>query len=75
MFIENNKFVFGKYKNRDIYEILKDNPSYIKWCLNNIQEFKDEIPQDIYNKLYPKHNEDSYGLESRASGWLISWLR
>lgn len=72
-FIEDNKFTFGKYKNKDIYEVFKDNPFYIRWCLNNINEFKNEIPKDIYYNLNKKSNEEPV-LESRASGWLISWL-
>lgn len=73
-FLENNKFTFGKYKNRDIYDILKTNPQYIKWCLDNIQEFKYEIPKDILDSIKQKSKQE-YSLGPRASGWLISWLR
>ena len=75
IFIENNKFAFGKYKNKDIYEVLNENPSYIRWCLNNINEFKDEIPKDIYDKVKEKPNRDANRLDlSGANSWLITWL-
>lgn len=73
-YISDNKFVFGKYKDKDLHEVLKENKSYIKWCIYNIDGFKSELPEDVLEEMNRKHHQESYGLESRASGWLISWL-
>ena len=40
MYKINTKLPFGKYKNSTIFEVLTEEPTYIKWCLENIEGFK-----------------------------------
>lgn len=42
------KLVFGKHKNKTVYEIFKIEPSYIKWL---IEKWKGKIDYKITNWL------------------------
>ncbi len=32
-----NKLTFGKYKNSDVNAVIKRDPNYIVWCIENIE--------------------------------------
>lgn len=32
-------FQFGKHKSKPLFQILREDPSYIYWCVNNIEAF------------------------------------
>lgn len=33
------EFLFGKYKGRRLCDVLEDDPSYVHWCMGNIDDF------------------------------------
>ena len=45
---------FGKYKRLTIRKVLDYDPSYIKWCLNNIDTFEmsDKDREEVFNLSY-----------------------
>lgn len=55
------KLDFGKYKGKRIKKVLKLNPSYIEWCINNVASFY--VTQKVFDKLKKALDgafEDSY---------------
>ena len=38
--MEKTNFTFGKYKGRPIDDILRHDPGYVAWCIDNIEWFK-----------------------------------
>jgi uncharacterized protein (DUF3820 family) len=50
------KFTFGKYKTRDVDEILEENPSYCKWIMK-----QPYLPKDV--KEYIKNYLDDHEIE------------
>lgn len=36
----NTKLTFGKHKGKTVKQILDDAPTYIRWCLENINSFE-----------------------------------
>ncbi|MEA2096586.1 MAG: hypothetical protein U9P73_07850 [Candidatus Cloacimonadota bacterium] len=42
-------FSFGKYKGKTLKQVYKKNPSYVDWCLRNVDFFT--ITQSTLNKL------------------------
>jgi DNA polymerase III alpha subunit (gram-positive type) len=36
----NDKFPFGKFKDKLVSEVVKTSPNYLNWCLNNVNGFK-----------------------------------
>lgn len=46
-------FTFGKYKGRDVDEIICSSPFYVKWCLENVSFFSitDEQKKKLDNVI------------------------
>ncbi len=36
----NSKFTFGKYKGKEVEPIIVQDPTYVKWCINNVEFFE-----------------------------------
>ena len=57
-----NKLNFGKHKGKTIDEILHEDPTYIRWCLENIDWFKlskkDEKTVYILSEYCDREMED-----------------
>ncbi len=49
-----DKFWFGKYKNEIIEDYVYDEPSYIKWCLESVENFdlNDDDTNLVMNAYY-----------------------
>jgi len=46
-------FTFGMYKGQKVNDIIKQNPSYIRWCLNNVSYFTlDDNQKELLNEQY-----------------------
>lgn len=45
----NDKFRFGKYKNKKVLDIKESDPKYFTWCMDNINEFPEYV-LNIENK-------------------------
>jgi hypothetical protein len=58
------KFGFGKHKGKTLMEVYKSNPSYIDWCLREINTFR--ILRDTLNKLI-EENDYNFSNESLNS--------
>lgn len=44
-------FTFGMYKGQKVNDIIEQNPSYIRWCLNNVSYFTlDNNQKELLNK-------------------------
>ena len=58
------KLNFGKHKGKTIDEILHEEPTYIRWCLENIYWFKlseeDEKTVQILSEYCDREMEDYY---------------
>ena len=56
------KLNFGKHKGKTIDEILHEDPTYIRWCLENIDWFKlseeDEKTVQILSEYRDREMED-----------------
>jgi len=62
----NSVFTFGKFNGLSVSKILSIQPSYINWCLENLDHFyileEDQIEmKNIYNEF--KLNEDKMSFE------------
>ena len=44
----NSKFDFGKHKGKNVAEIIENEPTYIKWCIENIDNF--ELDNEAYEE-------------------------
>lgn len=42
-------FTFGKHKGKEVSEVWKTEPNYIKWCLSHINDFN--IPAEMVSKI------------------------
>lgn len=49
-----DKFPFGKYKDKTLNEVIETNPSYVQWCLDNVNDFS--LDKDVIQKV--KDNVD-----------------
>ena len=59
-FCHYHKFTFGQYKGKCISEIMMTDFQYIKWCIDNISEFKmNEEEKALYNTSW-KYNVGGY---------------
>lgn len=63
----NNKFTFGKYKDKLIYDIANEDPNYTTWAYENITNPKHGgIDKDLYEACllddYCDEYEDEYYL-------------
>jgi len=47
-----DKILFGKYQNKSILWILHQDPSYLQWCIDNVEGFK--LNQEVFGKLQSK---------------------
>ena len=58
----NGKLNFGKHKGKTINQILEEEPTYIRWCLENIDWFKlseeDEKTVQILSEYQDREMED-----------------
>ena len=62
-FCHYHKFTFGQYKGKCIGEIMMTDFQYIKWCIDNIPEFKmNEEEKALYNTSW-KYNVGGYVYE------------
>lgn len=54
-------FTFGKYKYKTYLEVIKSDPKYVKWCLQNIQDFSLSVDEHTYlSYWYCHHLRTSY---------------
>ncbi len=60
-----SKLNFGKHKGKTIDEVLEEDPTYIRWCLENIDWFKlseeDEKEVSEWTDSWDREMEDYYG--------------
>lgn len=42
-------FTFGKYKGLSLHQILIENPSYIQWCILNLDHFN--VDEDVFGEF------------------------
>ncbi len=43
-----HEFTFGKYKGQQVEDVVDDDPSYIRWLLENTQhQFEEEVLQAV----------------------------
>src|ERR1035437_7544758 len=61
-------FTFGKYKGRKLTEVLDKSPSYVHWCVSNMQWFKDILKKD-FPKVYDDLLKTEKGLQSSVEAW------
>lgn len=62
-FCHYHKFTFGKWKGKCIGEIIMIDFQYIKWCIDNIQQFEmNKEEKALYNTNW-KHNTGGYTCE------------
>lgn len=55
------KFTFGKYKDKSVYLIIRNDPSYIDWVTSNVDPARWSLsPAEL--KLYRKHYERDPGI-------------
>lgn len=53
------KFTFGKHKGKFVSDVIKNDPQYVKWALDNVEwfnlddDFKDKLSQAL-GKVQPK---------------------
>lgn len=45
-----DKIGFGKYKGKTVQEILEDDPTYVRWLIDNVETFK-MSPEDTRETL------------------------
>lgn len=60
----NDKLRFGKYKDRPVSEVLKEDPSYILWALDTVPHFAVSLEVEIHLDqldLNTKNESDYYG--------------
>ena len=60
----NDELRFGKYKGKLVSEVLKEDPSYIRWALDNVSHFAVSLEVEIYLDqldLNTKNENDYYG--------------
>lgn len=43
----NTKFDFGKHKGKTVEEVCDDDPSYVEWCIDNVDDF--ELDNEAYD--------------------------
>lgn len=59
----NDKIYFGKYREEKVKTILKDDPDYLKWALENVENFN--LTKDLKEKL--KNKDNKLGLNAKLS--------
>ena len=62
MIQKTHKLGFGKHKGKTVEEILEDNPTYIRWCINNIETFV-MSPEDTKEVLELAYKADCNAYE------------
>jgi len=63
MFIQKTyKFTFGKYKGKLVSEVLKENPSYIKWVHENVDWIT--VPDRILKEIPTQVEKDTNAYQS-----------
>ena len=73
-------FTFGKYKGRDVDEIICASPFYVKWCLENVSFFSitdeqkkkldkiiDEIEEEASERALIRYHMWRFGLTYREA--------
>ena len=71
-FCHYHKFTFGQYKGKCIGEIMMTDFQYIKWCIDNIPEFKmNEEEKALYNTSW-KYSVGGYTSEF-INGYIDSY--
>ncbi len=65
-----DKFWFGKYKNEIIEDIVYDKPSYVKWCLESIENFDlDSDDTDTVINAYYELSDDLDEYDNSGELW------
>lgn len=55
------RMTFGKYKGKTIIEVIKDHPTYIEWCLTNINWFSlNKYEETCYKKAIDTYYTRQY---------------
>ena len=47
-----HKLTFGKHKGKTIEDVLEDDPRYLRWCMENIDDF--ELDRAVEHLLHEK---------------------
>lgn len=45
----NDRFTFGKHKGSTLRLVVENDPSYISWCLNNVDRF--QLTEEVIGEL------------------------
>lgn len=53
-------FLFGKYKNSPAEDIVQDDPSYIRWVVNDVEDICEE-DREVLSKLLNYRNRGRRG--------------
>jgi len=56
LYVVGDTLTFGKHKNEDIDEVIVDDPTYVEWCLDEIDGFEldEELVQLLATSLRSK---------------------
>lgn len=62
LYTEESKLDFGKYSGKLLTELIKINPSYLKWCVKNVSWFviPDSILQILFEGIPSKENRSIF---------------
>ena len=61
---------FGKHKDETIKAVCDDNPTYIDWCLDNLEWFDlDDEAKDYFEDKMEEYHDYNYEHESWHDGW------
>lgn len=41
------RFNFGKHRNETLGDILEEDPSYLKWCVDEVEGFSEALHPDV----------------------------
>lgn len=53
--------MFGKYRGKTFEEVLKVNPGYLQWCLDNVGGFAKGLPANVIEHIEAAVHEYHYG--------------
>ncbi len=68
-----DKFWFGKHRGEVIEDYVYDEPSYIKWCLDNVNDFN--FNDDDYNLVMNAYYELSDDLDEYDGSYELRFER
>ncbi|UAJ14343.1 exodeoxyribonuclease X C-terminal domain-containing protein [Aquirufa lenticrescens] len=66
----NSIFTFGKYKGSSLQQVYGQNPSYIEWCILNLEHFN--IEEDVFYELQSLNSSYQFSddsLNKLQSNW------